>query len=806
MSSPEQASSPQQNRVRIVVATSVMLTFISFWRAAAIVLNDLGSSAFYAGSIAEQAVGKAAPWFILGVMLFSFTVRSVYVESCSMFVRGGVYRVVKEAVGGTLAKISVSALMFDYVLTGPISGVSAGQYIAGLLNQLLLAADTHGWIPRALHQFFEGTPRVDVNTTAVVVALAVTLYYWWQNTKGIEESSEKAMRVMEITTVMAVLLLGWSLFTLLRGNYALPPWPVPQNLTFSRESLGFLKDAELHKMFGLFGIMIAFGHAVLAMSGEETLAQVYREIGSPKLKNLKKTALIIAVFSFLFTGVTSLLVVMLVPDSVRMLPENKDNLLGTLAMYLAGPQLLKLFFRAFVVIVGFLMLSGAINTSIVGANGVLNRVSEDGVLTDWFRKPHKRYGTSYRILNLVVGLQLFAILVSRGDVYVLGEAYAFGVIWSFTFNSFSMLVLRFKYKGERGWKLPPNITIRGVEIPIGLASVFLVLFSTAVVNLFTKSVATIAGVIFTGVLFVIFTVSEHMNRRKLLASGEQMKEHFQLQQEETVQREHLGIRPGNILVTVRDYNTLNHLKWVLERADTKEQDVVVMAARMVPETGAGEYALTTEQIFSDYEQLLFTRATAVAEGYGKHISLLVVPARDVWTAIVQTANSLESSAIVAGLSSKMPALEQSFRLGRAWEAMPEPKRQFVVQIVRPDMAAETFRIGPHTPDLKTEDIHLTHRMWLDLTKNPGLEKLHHSDIVSVALTRLARDLFGAERDEIMKRLGRGVMDKRFGRLSPPSPPQPPPAEPGAASESSPEKPAKKQEEKEPTEPPITGPE
>src|SRR5215470_9066289 len=95
-------------RTRVVVVTTAMLSFISFWRAAAIVLNDLGSSAFYAGGIAEQAVGKAAPWFILAVMLFSFAVRAVYVESCSMFVRGGVYRVVKEALGGTLAKISVS--------------------------------------------------------------------------------------------------------------------------------------------------------------------------------------------------------------------------------------------------------------------------------------------------------------------------------------------------------------------------------------------------------------------------------------------------------------------------------------------------------------------------------------------------------------------------------------------------------------------------------------------------------------------------------------------------------------------------
>src|SRR5574337_198216 len=122
---------------QVLVATTAMLTFISFWRAAAIVLNDMGSSAFYAGAIAEQAIGKAAPWFILAVMLFSYAVFSVYIESCSMFVRGGVYRVVKEGMGSTLAKFSVSALMFDYVLTGPISGVSAGLYLVGLLNEVL---------------------------------------------------------------------------------------------------------------------------------------------------------------------------------------------------------------------------------------------------------------------------------------------------------------------------------------------------------------------------------------------------------------------------------------------------------------------------------------------------------------------------------------------------------------------------------------------------------------------------------------------------------------------------------------------
>ena len=133
------ASIPGQGSARpvakVLVATTAMLAFISFWRAAAIVLNDLASSAYYAGGEAEQFIGKSAPWFILATMLLSYAVSQVYVESCSMFVRGGVYRVVKEAMGGTLAKFSVSALMFDYVLTGPISGVSAGQYLAGLAER-----------------------------------------------------------------------------------------------------------------------------------------------------------------------------------------------------------------------------------------------------------------------------------------------------------------------------------------------------------------------------------------------------------------------------------------------------------------------------------------------------------------------------------------------------------------------------------------------------------------------------------------------------------------------------------------------
>jgi amino acid transporter len=752
MSSGQTFSAPQSNRVKLVIASSVMLTFISFWRAAAIVLNDLGSSAFYAGGIAEEAVGKAAPWFILGVMLFSFAVRAVYVESCSMFTRGGVYRVVKEALGGTFAKLSVSALMFDYILTGPISGVSAGQYITGLLNELLRVATNKGWLPAALIHG-HATWQLPVNETSAVFCAIVTVYFWWQNIKGIEESSDKALEVMKITTIMVVLLLGWGIWSAIHVGAKLPPLPIPSNLHFSKDALGFLGHTKLASTLGLFGIIMAFGHSILAMSGEETLAQVNREIEHPKLKNLKRAAIVIAIYSFVFTGIVSLLAVMLIPDSVR-IPVYRDNLIAGLAMNVVGPLTLRIVFRVFVVIVGFLILSGAVNTSIIGSTGVLMRVAEDGVLTDWFRKPHHKFGTSYRIVNLVTALQLFTIIVTRGNVITLGEAYAFGVIWSFTFNSLAMLVLRWKYKGERGWKVPINIKIGKVELPVGLFSVFLVLLTTAIVNLFTKSVATESGIAFAATFFVIFSISERKNLKRQLATVKQMKEHFQLEQPDEIGLEVLDVRSGSVLVTMRDSANPFALKWTLSRTNTDDQDIVVLTARM---TGAGGPEYLDEQLFSEYEQMLFTKAVSVAESFGKHISLLVVPAGDIFAALVQTAHALEVSALVSGLSTKMSASEQAYHVGQAWEALPEPKRQFTFYVIMPDGQAQSYHIGPHAPSLQGEDVQLVHRLWLNFRRDPEMQYLHHTDIVTYALTRLVSE-YARDKAETLKDLRRYTQD------------------------------------------------
>ncbi len=749
MASTRTTVAPPPDRVRLIVASSVMLTFISFWRAAAIVLNDLGSSAFYAGGIAEQAIGASAPWFILGIMLFSFAVRAVYIESCSMFTRGGVYRVVKEALGSTFAKVSVSALMFDYILTGPISGVSAGQYIVGLLNELLVTAAHSNWLPPALMDAHHNPAiHFDINYTSALIAAMVTTYFWWQNIKGIEESSGKALRVMEITTVMVVIMLGWGAYTIFVRGVHLPPAPIPSNLKFSDDALGFLRGRGL-PIVGLFGILMAFGHSILAMSGEESLAQVNREIEHPKLKNLKRAAIVIAIYSLVFTGGATLLASMIIPTYERT-HIYQNNLIAGLAMYMVGPMFWRIAFRVFVVIVGFLILSGAVNTSIIGSTGVLMRVAEDGVLTDWFRKPHKRFGTSYRIVNLVFILQMFTIIATQGNIIVLGEAYAFGVIWSFTFNSLAMLVLRWKYHGERGWKVPPNVRIGNTEIPFGLISVFMVLSTTAVVNLFTKSVATVSGLIFAGSFFIIFTVSERQNLRKHALTARQMKDHFQLEHQDTVSRESAAIRPGGIMVTMRDFGNPVALKWILSRTNTDDRDVVVVSVRMMG-VGGPEYLSAEQQSFSEYEQMLFTKAVSVAENFGKKVSLLVVPAGDVFAALAQTANSLEVDTVISGISNSMTPEDQAFHMGQAWEALVEPKRQFNFFVVTDEGEPKVFYIGPHAPALSPEDVQLVHRLWLNMRRDPTVPDLHHSDIITYALTRLAGQ-YAREKADILREL------------------------------------------------------
>lgn len=706
--------------VQVIIVSSVMLTFISYWRTAAVVLCDLASTAYYIGGIVEGAIGPAAPWFILAVMLFSYAVRSIYIESCSLFVRGGVYRVVKEAMGGFLAKLSVSALMFDYILTGPTSAVSAGQYIVGLL------LDTVRIINPDL-QFSPDTADAVRRWGSVIIACLITVYFFRQNVLGIHESSGKALKIMFATTVMAAVMLVWCGATLLvrgpvnkvpmtpdlapkvqyevvklpdrvtgvekemwnrdpqtgqlvpamikdkQGN--LVPKPQINEATGQQEDpLGLISHwfpqlkAKLRQpgnwwsIIGVIGLLIAFGHSILAMSGEETLAQVYREVESPKLKNFKKAAFIVFIYSLALTASISFLAVLLIPNEIRM-KEYSGNLIGGLAMYVIGPPLARLLLNGFVVVVGFLILAGAVNTAIIGSNGVLNRVAEDGVMPDWFLKPHRRYGTTYRVLFLIVGMQLATIILSRGNMYTLGEAYAFGVVWSFVFKALAMVVLRFKDRNPREFKVPLNIRIGGVELPIGLSIVFLILLATAVLNLLTKEVATIGGSAFTVVFLSLFMTSEYLHERRRGKAAHLHLEQFNQQTSDEVAPAVLDLRmPYRKLVAIRSTQNLFMLEKTLAETDPETTDVAVMTAQV---TSRGD-ASTLGPELDQYNRTLMTAVVNRAETAGKQVHPLIIRTNNPLYAVVHTAMDINAQELVLGASNAYMADEQIEQIAFYW--------------------------------------------------------------------------------------------------------------------------------------------
>jgi len=300
-----------------------------------------------------------------------------------------------------------------------------------------------------------------------------------------------------------------------------------------------------------------------------------------------------------------------------------------------------------------------------------------------------------------------------------------------------MLVLRWKYHGERGWKVPPNLHIGKTEIPIGLLSVFLVLLSVAIVNLFTKSVATVSGIVFAAAFFVIFTVSERLNLRRHAITARQMKDHFQLEHQDTISRESTAIRPGAIMVTMRDAANPLALKWTLSRTDTDEKDIVVISVRMMG-AGGPEYLSAEEQSFSEHEQMIFTKAVSVAESLVRKYHCWWFPpemSSPRWCRALTRWRWIRS--FPESPAKCPPRIRHSY--GTGWEALAEPKRQFNFYVIGPAAKSKYFTSG-RTRQPKSDDVQLVHRLWLNMRRDPSVPDLHHSDIITYALTRLPANM------------------------------------------------------------------
>jgi hypothetical protein len=236
-------------------------------------------------------------------------------------------------------------------------------------------------------------------------------------------------------------------------------------------------------------------------------------------------------------------------------------------------------------------------------------------------------------------------------------------------------------------------------------------------------------------------------------------ENFRLDTQPQIVAEHIRARPGSVLVAVRG-NNLEHLRRTLQKTNLRRHDIIVMTVRPLS-TGAGEFDLMEDQIFSSYEQELFSKVVELAEREGKHVELLVGPAVDPFDAMVQTAANLKVSKLVTGVSERMASEELARSIGLAWERLPEPRHPFSLEVISPDRPSTYVNLGPHPPRLWPEDIDRLHDLWLRLSEQANLgSKLHHRDVIGLALRRLSMELDSGKHEEIVGSLERDIRDHR----------------------------------------------
>jgi hypothetical protein len=315
-------------------------------------------------------------------------------------------------------------------------------------------------------------------------------------------------------------------------------------------------------------------------------------------------------------------------------------------------------------------------------------------------------------------------------------------------NGLAVLVLRYTNPGQREFQVPFNFYFRGVQIPVGLSLITLTLFVIAVVNLFTKPIATVAGGSFSILLFIGFALSE----RRVGGAAHIEMDQFNLAQQGELTPEAVGARPGNILVPVSNHYALYHLSNVLERVKPGRRDIIVLHVRLLRRAASGEYELEADQLFGSIEQHLFSQALSMAEKRGKTIRLAIVASNDLWDGILRAATSLQSSTIVLGHSPKETTEEQALHFGNAWEKLPDPKPQFNLEIHQQNGDKIYKVLGPHAPNLTANEVNLIHRLWLRFNESVAPLELHHHDVVHFALEEVQKELDEGQEEKLLTRL------------------------------------------------------
>ena len=698
------ASSPRRKRdVRIVLARSALLSFTSASRAAALALPELAFAAFFVGGILGDSVGPAAPWYILIATVLGLAIRRLDLASWALFIPGGLTGRVERALGPRPAAAATAVVIIERILLAALACVVFGHYLASLL--FAATGDL-----RVLRHATEA----DLSAFIAVVLLA---WLWIRARRGQLLSSVDRTRHVWIAVGVLVTLLAWATVTaVLRGAWPVfalrPPDPAPVSGAGWREALA--GAAWLSVSF-----FAALGRAAPAIGVADSIARVAQELEPPRMAGLERTVVMTSAAALLLTAGLSFASSALVPTGVSELWVNAP--LAGLAGYL-GPLWLRTPLAAAVVAAAALMLGQTTRAGLWGAEMALVRLAERGAVAGRLRAQHPRFGTFAYAVDAAGMAVALAIVLSGANVVWLGCAYAVAVLWTLAFQAAALVRLLAVERKVALWLLVGVLTASALSM---------------VVHADPGAIAATAILLSVSVLFAL--------RARAAAGVPPEEDGSDLLPSTPLSVEQLGPSAGCILVPVRNPHLLAHLAAAVRAP--RDREIIVMTVRLTG--GDSGDTVVDEPRPTAAERLLFSRVLALAERHSRPVRLVIVPARDIFDAVMATVIRLRASEVFVGESATISADAQAALLGDAWERADTPELHVRLAIFHRSGRSDIYHLGPHAPELSARDFDLIHRIWLDAVQGVG-PHLHHHDIVRAALTIMAEQLNGPDRDKTLQ--------------------------------------------------------
>jgi amino acid transporter len=411
-------------------------------QATAICGNDISSSCLYVSALTIMYAGQFAWISLLVVALVLFLFRKIYGEVVGAIpLNGGAYNVLLNTSTKRLASLAATLTVLSYMATAVISSIEGMHY---------------------LHGIFDGI-NITIATILVLVAFTGLAIL------GIGESAFVAVIIFIIHLFTLSILVFVSIWFI--ANNGLTTFHINWELPVKSGSI-------------LTALFLGFSAAMLGISGFESSANFVEEqeqgVFRKTLRNMW------AIVSF-FNPVLALLLICIIP--LAEVGEHKESLLAYLGQTTGGTWLAIL-----ISVDAVLVLCGAVLTSFVGVSGLLNRMTLDRILPNYFLKQNKN-GSNYRIIISFLILCVSVLFVTEGNLESLAGVYTFSFLAVMALFGIGNLLLKFKRK-----KLPRPEKARGISVVVAVS--FIIAAFVGNIKLNTDSFYTFIAYLIPAFLFV----------------------------------------------------------------------------------------------------------------------------------------------------------------------------------------------------------------------------------------------------------------------------------------------------------------